>query len=112
MCARVKSLIIHLLSYFQYLKIIFFSFIIISDKIPDDKNFKNGSKGRQIWDADDIDEAYRNDTGMFTHNNGHVKFDSPKVPVIFVLGKKEIQYRCEKFFKIKNVRLFRWTWKR
>lgn len=60
---------------------------MVSDKIPDDKNFNKGSKDRQIWDADDTSETFRNDTDMFTHSNGHVKFDTPKVPVIFVLGK-------------------------
>lgn len=60
---------------------------MVSDKIPDDKNFNNGSNDRQIWDADDTDETFRNDNEMFAHSNGHVKFDTPKVPVIFVLGK-------------------------
>lgn len=59
-----------------------------SDKIPDDKNFKNGSKDKEIWDADDVDDTYGNDTGMYTNENGYVKFNTPKVPVIFVLGKK------------------------
>ncbi|KAE9528645.1 hypothetical protein AGLY_012220 [Aphis glycines] len=57
-----------------------------SNKIPDDEHFKNGSKDRQNWEADDIDNSNRNDTGMFPYTNGHVKFDTPKVPVIFVLG--------------------------
>ncbi|XP_025405073.1 adenylate kinase isoenzyme 5 [Sipha flava] len=57
-----------------------------TDKNPDDKHFENGPKERHIWEADDSDETYRNDTGMFTHINSHVKFDTPKVPVIFVLG--------------------------
>uniref|UniRef100_A0A2S2NRY9 Adenylate kinase isoenzyme 5 n=1 Tax=Schizaphis graminum TaxID=13262 RepID=A0A2S2NRY9_SCHGA len=57
-----------------------------TDKIPDDEHFKNGSKDRQNWEADDIDNSNRNDTGMFAYTNGHVKFDTPKVPVIFVLG--------------------------
>jgi hypothetical protein len=61
--------------------------VIIPDKNPDDKHFENGPKERHIWEADDSDETYRNDTGMFTHINSHVKFDTPKVPVIFVLGK-------------------------
>lgn len=61
--------------------------ILISDKIPDDNSFKIGSKDRQSWEADDIADTYRNDTGMFSNSNGHVKFDTPKVPVIFVLGK-------------------------
>jgi len=42
-----------------------------------------------VWEADDTDGTFRNDTGMYTHNNGHVKFNAPKVPVIFVLGKDE-----------------------
>lgn len=61
--------------------------ILISDKIPDDKNFKIGSKDGQNWEADDIEDTHRNDTGMYPHSNGHVKFDTPKVPVIFVLGR-------------------------
>lgn len=56
---------------------------LVSGKIPDNKNFKNGSNDGQNWEADDTDG---NDTGMSSHNNGHVKFDTPKVPVIFVLG--------------------------
>lgn len=59
---------------------------VISDKVPDDKNLKNGSKDRQIWETDDTDD-YKNDMGMFTNSNGYVKFDTPKVPVIFVLGE-------------------------
>jgi len=59
----------------------------ITDKIPDDEHFKNGSRDRDNWEADDIDNSNRNDAGMFTYTNGHVKFDTPKVPVIFVLGK-------------------------
>ncbi|XP_025198830.1 adenylate kinase isoenzyme 5 [Melanaphis sacchari] len=57
-----------------------------TDKIPDDEHFKNGSNGRQNWEADDIDNTNSNNTGMFPYTNGHVKFDTPKVPVIFVLG--------------------------
>ncbi|XP_022174569.1 adenylate kinase isoenzyme 5 [Myzus persicae] len=57
-----------------------------TDKIPDDEQFKNGSKDRENWEADDTDNTNRNDTGMFAYTNGHVKFDTPKVPVIFVLG--------------------------
>lgn len=60
--------------------------IFISDKVPDEKNFKNGPNDRQVWDANDLDETYRNDTDML-HSHSHVKFDTPKVPVIFVLGK-------------------------
>jgi hypothetical protein len=56
--------------------------IFITDKIPDDEQFKIDSKD---WEEDDIDD--RNDTDMFAYTNGHVKFDTPKVPVIFVLGK-------------------------
>lgn len=63
------------------------SVIWFSDKIPDDNYFKNGSKDRQIWEAGDVDDTSRNDTDMFKNSNGHVKFDIPKVPVIFVLGK-------------------------
>lgn len=61
---------------------------IISDKIPDDNNFNNGSQDRQVWEANDTEETSRNDTGMYTHNNGHVKFSTPRVPVIFVLGNE------------------------
>ncbi|XP_015373047.1 PREDICTED: adenylate kinase isoenzyme 5 [Diuraphis noxia] len=57
-----------------------------TDKIPDDEHFKNGSKDRDNWEADDIENANKNDAGMFAYTNGHVKFDTPKVPVIFVLG--------------------------
>lgn len=70
-----------------YLIIYVVTVLGFSDKIPDDKNFKNGSNNRQTWEADDTDEAYRNDTGMYSNSNGHVKFDVPRVPVIFVLGK-------------------------
>ncbi|VVC25870.1 Hypothetical protein CINCED_3A019684 [Cinara cedri] len=57
-----------------------------TDRIPDEKNYKNGSKDRHSWDADDNNETYGNNGGTYSHEHGHVKFDTPKVPVIFVLG--------------------------
>lgn len=61
----------------------------VSDKIPDDKYFNNGSKDRHSWEADNADDTYGNDNnGTFSHDRGHVKFDAPRVPVIFVLGER------------------------
>jgi len=81
--------------YHWYVYIYFITFFI-ADKIPDDEHFKNGSKDRHNWEADDIDDTNRNDTGMFAYTNGHVKFDTPKVPVIFVLGKHKVAIRTSR----------------
>lgn len=64
--------------------------LFITDKIPDDEHFQNGSKNRQSWEADDIGDTNRNDPGMLSYTHGHVKFDTPRVPVIFVLGKNKV----------------------
>lgn len=89
----------------------YFWTFFITDKIPDDEHFKNGSKDRQNWEADDIDNSNRNDTGMFPYTNGHVKFDTPKVPVIFVLGKNKVTIALWHLVLWLKVFIHRWTWK-
>jgi hypothetical protein len=49
--------------------------------------------GREAWGRMEEDQSFATTPpdGQFPmHNGGHVKFEVPKVPVIFVLGKTQI----------------------
>nr|CAD7204855.1 unnamed protein product [Timema douglasi] len=62
---------------------------LIVDQQNGSQVFEGQHQGREAWERDNQDPNPRTPpNGQFPmHNGGHVKFEVPKVPVIFVLGE-------------------------
>lgn len=70
------------------------AFYVFTDQQNGSQDFEGQQHGgREAWGRMEEDPRFATTPpdGQFPmHNGGHVKFEVPKVPVIFVLGRKRI----------------------
>ena len=60
----------------------------ITEKKDNDAEEKDLHEGSGIWFVEERNEMDGADGSSFANQQSHVKFETPKIPVIFVLGKE------------------------
>lgn len=66
--------------------------LTVLEKKDNEVEEKDLREGSGIWFVEERNEMERADGSIFANQQSHVKFETPKIPVIFVLGKYSYHY--------------------